>query len=1351
MPKPISSVRTTGRLLPVDLLTQLANGAPELSASDYGLEDGETQNAAAATAWTKCKDAWTVFRSRFAELPQTNPGTAVTRKTWLLPLLKQLGYGRLLPRKASASNGQVCRVSHCWEEQVPVHLLSARYSLDGRTPGVPGAAASSPYSLLQEELNGGQWVRWGLLSNGRILYLLRNNTALRRPANVRFDLEAMFNDERQADFRLLYLLCHRSRLEILSDSGPDDCWLDHWSNLDANRSNQMREQLRQDVAAAIESLGAGFLRSSDRLLRRKLAIGQLSPQDYYRQLLRLVYRLLLLLVAEETQAENGQNLLHPSDTPDSLRERYARRHAVGRIRSLARTQPGTGDSDLYVSLLRLFRKLQRGDSSLALPAMGSFLFADEATPDLNHAILSDKELLAAFRCLDESLDFGHLTSEDLGGVYEGLLELHPEIDGRAGQFTLGTAAGHERKTSGSYYTPHALIECLLDSALDPVAEKAIHTAQQMATRPWAKVDARFQNAFANFAQVPATDSRLPDLATAWDMTAVPLRQSVLAGHALLAIRICDPACGSGHFLLAAADRMAMHLARVRTGDQQPCPSEVQQAKREVIGRCLYGVDINPMAVELCKASLWREAREPGRSLAFFDHRIQCGNSLIGASPELLAQGIPAAAFKPLPGDDKQVCAEIKKKNQQERIACRTRSEPLEKALHHRDPVPSRLVADTWCAIFLWQKTATKLGRLCPTEQTFRDLSSQGGRLSPSVRKEVERLRDAFQFFHWYLAFPEIFPLPPPPDRETQEELATGKGFDIVLGNPPWEHTELKEQEWFARHHPGIAAASGAKRKEKIEVLVSQNPGLHARFTADQRTHEGWSHFVRGSSRYPLAARGRTNTYGIFAELSLSLLKPGGRLGCIVPTGIATDNTYKFFFQYLTEQKRLVSLYDFENRDAIFPGVHRSYKFCLLTATGESSHTEPASFVFFAQSVADLRDSQRRFPLTASDIARLNPNSRTCPVFRSAQDAELSKAMFSRNIILANPAIQQRKDQVWDVTFKQGVYNMTSDSALLQTTEEVVQSGESLSAYGRLYEGRLGHQYQHRFASQDGSQITEVPASLLLDPGFSVRTQHLAPLTETARRLARRKKDCDSALLGFRRVARSTDERTAIAALLPWGAASYGWILTFGPPARELAALLAAYNSFVLDYCLRNSLSQPSIPVGVFEQLIVPARDRVLAHMDWLLPRVLELTYTAWDMQPFARDCGYDGPPFRWDEARRFQIRCELDAAFFHLYLGDDESVGQLSPRAAVEHILDTFPIVRRRDEARHRGDYRTKRVILESYDQLTFALRRGMPYPSRLNPPPGPPVDDQGRFLPGANLPAAIDTSHIHRPSDPAS
>jgi hypothetical protein len=381
-----------------------------------------------------------------------------------------------------------------------------------------------------------------------------------------------------------------------------------------------------------------------------------------------------------------------------------------------------------------------------------------------------------------------------------------------------------------------------------------------------------------------------------------------------------------------------------------------------------------------------------------------------------------------------------------------------------------------------------------------------------------------------------------------------------------------------------------------------------------------------------------------------------------------------------------------------------------------------------------------------------------------------------------------------------MFHMSNDSHLFKTREQLESADWSLdgtvfrraeglpnaeprfAVYLPLYEGRFGHQFNHRFASQPNGVLTELGEDVWGNPRCFVEPQYWVPFQDSNTYLQRQNAATQSGLLGFRRVARDTDLRTCIAAIIPWGAASYGWILTFGPRPAQIAVLCGIYNSFAFDYLLRSSLGQPSIPQGSFEQIPVPTPERCEQSCSWsgrppstitqqqsLLPRVLELTYTAWDLEPFAQDCGYTGPPFRWDEERRSLLRAELDAAFFHLYLpadenGDwrparksdgcphDESPEDLArlkasfpkPRDAVSYIMDTFPIVRRKDEEKYNGDYRTKRVILEIYDAMQQAIQTGQPAPTPLNPPPGPPTDANGNFLPPEQWDPQNWPSHVH-------
>jgi len=830
------------------------------------------------------------------------------------------------------------------------------------------------------------------------------------------------------------------------------------------------------------------------------------------------------------------------------------------------------------------------------------------------------------------------------------------------------------------------------------------------------------------------------------------------------------------------------------------------------------VDINPMAVELCKVTLWLEALEPGKPLSFLDHHIRCGNSLLGTTPELIKGGIPEDAYTAIEGDDKEACAALKKKNKRENpklgewfvadeavlrdklyqaaaaIDEISDSQPAdirrkEAAFHiaqsNYDFQKAKDLADFWCAAFVIKKhfpaTADQTSDLHPpisdasaapaetqavmfggadeapktkakktkapsrpdseipigiTTQHLRDFVA-GGALPEGLLVEAKKLADQYQFFHWHLVFPEVFAL---------------GGFDLSLGNPPWEHTELKEKEWFAEYRPEIAnARTGAERKKLIENLRLSEPQLYWRYVDDLRQHDGKSHFLGSSGKYPLCGRGRINLYAIFAETMRQSINPRGGVGCILPTGIATDDTTKFFFREVLQSQQLVSLYDFWNRLQIFREVQAKIKFCLLTL----SNVPHEKFEVAAQleSLDQLRDPSKRYFLSAAQVRRINPNTWNCPTFTNQSDAELNALIYGRMPVL----IEEGETDVnpWGISFKQGLFNMTSDSNLFHTREDLEGaglklSGNSFNGGGRelwpLYEAKLVHQYNHRAATFDGvpkevrfrihAWADDPKEENLNDPNFAIIPRfwvNKEDVTNTLHSLR--------PLLGFRNaISAVADSRSLVASLIPAvGVGNSMPIIEFLEADKPNHMVLAAFNSFVLDYVVRQKASGGNLNFYIVKQLPVPRPESYLslAHWSsgvelkhWMYSRVLELTYTAWDLEAFAQDCGWSGPPFRWDEERRFLLRCELDAAFFHLYLGPETEWRQQpaaltkafpTPRHAVDYILETFPIVKRRDEEEFDGDYRTKRVILEIYDALAAAMQTGQPYQTRLDPPPADP------------------------------
>ena len=1278
------AVRTEGGLLSPDILASLADPGAKLegvSSEDYHL-GAQRLGAAITRSWNRMLGEWARFQESVARTPPGDPATGATRDRLLYPLFQELGYGRLVSARGMEVDGKSYAVSHLWN-RTPIHLVGHGVDLDKRSSGVAGAAQASPHGLVQELLNRSPDHLWGMVSNGLRLRILRDNRSLTRQAYVELDLEAIFGGELYPDFVVLWMLCHQSRVEA---ERPEQCWLERWSTLGREQGARALDTLRQGVTTAIESLGRGFLsHRANTALRDRLRTGELQTQEYYRQLLRLVYRLLFLFVAEDRDA------LHPRDTSAEARAAYREYYSTHRLRSMAGEIRGTAHADLYAAFKKVMQLLGTlGAPEIGLPALGSYLWSDQAVADLRKGEIANSDLLSAVKALAFTerertlwpVDYRNLGSEELGSVYESLLELHPRIDAGVGSFDLDVAAGHERKTTGSYYTPHSLVQCLLDSALDPVLDEAAKSAK-------------------------------PE-------------------QAILDLKVCDPASGSGHFLIAAAHRMARRLASARTGDEEPSPEATRAALRDVIGHCLYGVDVNPMAVELCKVSLWMEALEPGKPLSFLDAHIQCGNSLLGTTPELMAKGIPDEAIGELTGDDKATIKAHRKRNKEERQgqlglkdeaggfwgevlpdvqALRAEGvddSPLAGVLaledqSHRHVASeafrhARTVADAWCAAFVWPRSkGQKLPGL--THGLWRDMVTRPETVPAPVVAEVERIAASYRFFHWYLAFPEVFG-------------RGGGGFDVVLGNPPWERIKLQEAEWFAERRPEIAIASVAsERKRMISALIKDDAPLHQEFLEARRLAEGESAIVRGSGRFPFCGRGDINTYSVFAEAGRDLMSATGRLGIIVPAGIATDDTTKHFFGDLVEHRSLVALYSFENEERLFAQVHHAYKFCLLSLRSGRGN-EPALFAFYLRRPSQIADPDRSFALSAEDIELINPNTRTCAVFRSRRDAEITRGVYRRVPILIKPGTAEGNP--WGMSFL-AMFHMSNDSTHFSERGNLHAAGYRLDgstfrrgadAYLPLYEAKMIHQFDHRFGTYEGQSEAEANTGVLpyfdsnqhSDPGLSPLPRYWVHKGLVAERLEGR---WDREwLVGWRDITNTTNERTVIASLIPHvGAGNSLPLMLLRPDAPYCAALVANLSAMVLDYIARQKVGGTHLNFFVYQQLpVLPPRTYAApcpwspeeTLKDWILPRVLELGYTAHDMVSFARDCGYEGSPFRWDEERRFRLRCELDAAFFHLY-----GIG----REDMEYILETFPIVKRHDEERW-GEYRTKRVVAEVYRSM---------------------------------------------------
>ncbi|WP_077798660.1 Eco57I restriction-modification methylase domain-containing protein [Streptomyces sp. JHA26] len=1325
-----TAVHTVGGLLPADMLVRISEGrdVPGSKPADYGLPSSRSVRDEAERSWEYLKPLWRDLRKHLPEdtetgVPAGDP-TGRAGTDWLAPLWRELGFGRLTPVgpagiAADSDAEKKFPVSHRWGHAL-IHQTAWNAELDKRPAG---AGTVPPQSMLQECLNRTEAHLWGVLTNGRQVRLLRDSSALATASYVEFDLEAIFDGELFSEFVLLYRLLHVSRVEVAEGAAPSSCWLEKWRTEAIASGTRALDQLRKGVQEAITALGTGFLRHPENGALRE----DVRPKALQAALLRMVYRLLFVFVAEDRDA-----LLSPDADPVA-RERYETYFSSARLRAHARKRRGTAHGDLYEALRIVLTALgdEKGRPELGLPGLGGLFNDTDADAPLRGLKLSNEALLTAVRHLSQvrdgssgrwrAVDYRHLDAEELGSVYESLLELEPKYSAAERTFTLIEVAGNTRKTTGSYYTPSSLIECLLNSSLDPVINDAVKRGEEVAARSGAADPA---DAIVN---------------------------------ELLSLTVCDPACGSGHFLVAAGRRIAKQVAAVRERNPEPTLNAVRHALHEVVARCIYGVDLNPMAVDLAKVSLWLEALEPGKPLSFLDAHVKQGNGLIGATPKLLQDGIPDEAFIATEGDDKKHAKALEKINQQERVGqgslfdlggeavnvantvfasglrsitlvqaeeltdVRRQEDAYERWAASSEYRRAQLVADAWCAAFVWLKTPEAPRPV--THAVFKALEDPSGQeVAAETETEIRRLRKQFSFFHWHLEFPEVFSVPEDA-RGVSSATGWAGGFDCVVGNPPWDSVDFREQEFFAQRAPEIAEASRtAVRKKMIEALKDSPDtlSLYKEFEAGKRKVYAESHFLRRSGRVPLTGQGNLNTYAVFTETDRILLGPKGRAGVIVPTGIVTDARTQHFSGDLVRGGAIAALYDFENTAPLFPGVHRSFKFSILSMVGRSLHEPAARFAFFLQDPTELDDANKTFTLTPDAITLLNPNTGTFPVFRSKRDAEITMGIYHRIPILVKESSPDSNP--WRVSFSR-MFDMGHNSDLFHTREELESDGwqpkgnafvKNHTRMVPLYEAKMVDFYNHRAADIVKS---ETAAKRQSQPRYLSGTEVDAPdryVTPMFWVDENKIPDDSSWYMGFCDVTSATNERTVIAAAIPRAAVGHTFPTMSTDSTPEL--LLANFNTFVLDFVARQKVAGLHLTYGYVRQFPIASPRTLSKHADFIRPRVLELTYTSNDMQPFAADLDDLGAPFRWDETRRRYIRAELDALFFHLYGVSREDV---------DYILDTFPIVRRKDEAKY-GTYRTKELILAEYDRMTAAgltlenpLVDGENYTSTLTPPPG--------------------------------
>ena len=1281
----------------------------------------------------------------------------MTEQDLIRPVLELLGWADYLPQQGAAGH-----------EDVPDHLLFADALSKARATGrgnsddrfqdalvvqeskrfglaldqrdrTDGLRGGTPHGQMLRYLTSADVasegrIRFGILTNGSVWRLYDRRARPRASGFFEIDVADVLRPGNDDALRTFLLLFGRASFTVQGTATRT------FLEAAIAEGRRYEESVAQDLSSMV------FERVFPRLVAAIAdAAGADSLTDVRAAALIFLYRVLFVLYAED------RGLLPVNDARyddyglrKRVREDVARRMAEGDTFSATA-------GHYYNRLIELFRQIDQGDESIGLPPYNGGLFAPEAAPILDQIRLPDTVVAEVIYNLSHTspgaeysgtrrfVNYRDMSVQQLGSIYERLLEREPmrRADGGV-EIRLDSYA---RKDSGSFYTPQELVDLIVDQTLKPLAEE----------------------------RLLAFEARAQELAT--DRRPKADRMAVLArldpAEAVLRLKVLDPAMGSGHFLVSAVDFLSDYIAEliehvpgvpdwIDGPYESPLVARIAEIRRGilhranegnwiidvaqltdqaiirrmVLKRCIYGVDKNPLTVELAKVSLWLHSFTVGAPLSFLDHHLRCGDSLIGlrvrdAIRDLDRLGglfaASAIAGAEVAAEGMERIEEMSDADVVEVYESASVFRGVEETTADLRGLLDCLSGLQWMTAGMKSRArsqfetplAATLSRK-PTD-AYRilaygpDSASEGAAdVDPDQWATLrERWQEARviarreEFLHWEAAFPGVW-------RHWQNRRPEG-GFDAVIGNPPWDRIKLQEVEWFATRAREIALApTAAARHAAIRRLRERGKSLAVDFDAAKERADQLGRTIRASGSYPLLGGGDINLYSLFMERAMSLIKPDGLVGLLTPSGIYADKTAARFFKSLSTTGRIGGLFDFENRKIFFKDVHASFKFCALVFGGDERRYDHTMCAFFLHDTRDIDDPQRCFPLAPDDFARVNPNTGTAPVFRTRRDADITRRIYERHPVLVDHSGTE-EHRAWPVRYHT-MFHMTNDSGLFRTAPQLESAGfypvegnhykKADEWYLPLYQGRMISHFDHRANSvRMNPQNTHNPYlsepvsdAQHTDPGFLPRTQYWVPAIDVEPWIPRTR----GWALGFRDIARPTDVRTMIAAVAPWAGYGNTVPLLIGGDSVTAACLVANLNAMCVDFVARQKAQGTHLNWYIVEQLPVIARadyDRrfgVQTALDLVRDHVLRMIYTAHDMAPFAHALGYDGPPFIWNAEQRRHLRARLDALYFHLY--------GLS-REDAAYVLDTFPIVRRQDEAAY-GSYRTRDLILAYMNAL---------------------------------------------------
>lgn len=1129
---------------------------------------------------------------------------------------------------------------------------------------------------------------------------------------------------------------------------------------------RVKEPLLAQVDNVLRYICNGFIADTP---RTGAAYTEEERREVFESSVKLLYRCLFLFYAEARR-------LLPSE------DRHAGLYAPHSIQTLCREarkfrwneRNDNAGYDLWQQLKGLVQAVNEGDPSYGVMGYNGGLFDDQEERFLGKHRLRNDFFAPALYWLafvdpaegseEYAIPYQDLEVRHLGEMYEAILEYKVRLadtdyirrrtkngwqtlpaagqktqEGdtriKAGDIFFGETA-LERKQSGSYYTPESLVRFLVGKAvIAPLRER------------WESGSRDRFTAYLEQARTGYDDAaKRGAVRSAEEMVNEFVKREVLP------YKVCDPAMGSGHFLVAAANLMADLVVELLAGIEplSGVTSEKTGApnhwRRLITRHCLYGADFNPLAVNLAKLALWLNCFARDHKLTFLDLHLRSGNSLIGLRDLSALRQIPAR----------------RKDTKRDKEAIEEAEQELPLGLDAEMTAKLGTAAGEIAAILDLAEDDTDRQRDV-FEEASRGLQTAFGPLADlhtaylmdsSIRPRdyarllnhfasgkseadlwpdlhetwdcVSALRKRHHFFHWPIEFPDVF------------GGRAVSGFSATVGNPPWDVLEPHTLEFYSEYDPNFRALERSAAAKRIKELHAQHPALDEKWASYEALFGEASAWFKEPAAFQALTKGKIDLYKAFLERLFQTTQTGGRVGVLCPSSIYTDESAIPLRRLFFEEAVLDCIYCLSNERYMFANVHHAFRIVVLCASKGGETTEvKAGFAIDVRQAVSLQEVDGAFarwenrplriPLNA--VRRFSNGALSLMEFNSQLAADVVTKLYRDT-----PLLGEAVAGTWNC--KQSYeFNMTTDRPLFN------QLGQGYP----LYEGKLILAFDHRFTS----------------PNFWVEEKVSRNAEENSYwRILKKKKRKPSKLdqeqfrVGFRNIASSTNERAFLAAVLPPRVACPHTMVLVrrlvpneetGNPeewinSSQSVFLASLFNSFVCDFIIRlkitthldmhfvYSLPVPRLgsghakdasyfwPVVARALRLICTTEEYAALWAEIFPQLPAVTLSDLRAAPAAYGpaheqslrkrlaeswssfratwtpgCGlHDRKPDRRDDGDRAQTRAELDALIAHLYG---------LTKAEFAYILDTFPVLRRKEIAAF-GEYQSKRKALEEYDRF---------------------------------------------------